>query len=413
MHLSEIRHAAAAGSRTALIVERLVLRLDSYLSACQLGITLASLGLGWVGEPLVARSLDPVFKALEIAPDNVHYFSFPIAFFIITFLHITAGEQAPKILAIRKYQPTAQAIGYPLFLFFNLFRPLIWLLNESSNLMLRAIGIDVEDSHGEAPTEEQLRLLLGDSHAAGALTRRERLIMENVLDLEEKTARRYMLPRNQIVYINQNDPMEVRLQKAAASGHTRLPLCEDDLDHIIGIVHLKDVFQAMVAENELTALAHLARAPLYVPETISLDALLRHFQRKGTVLALLVDEYGMLSGMITLENVIEELVGPIQDEFDAEEPMIARRGLDRYELDALCPLVEAVDKLGLSIPAVDVDTVGGLVTNVIGHIPKVGERAVVGDHEITVLEAESRRATRLLLTRRPAAGKRTPNQDET
>ena len=401
---SEVLQAARAGSRSARMVARLLQRLDAYLSACQLGITLASLGLGWVGEPLVARTLEPIFAAWAIPAETVHYFSFPIAFLLITFLHITAGEQAPKIAAIHKYQAASRIVSYPLYYFYRIFQPFIWLLNESSNLMLRAVGIRVEGGHGEAPTEDQLRLLLGDSRAAGEVTHREQLIMENVLDLEEKIARRCMLPRNQIVYIDRNDPMEAKLKKAAESGHTRLPLCEDDLDHIIGIVHVKDVFQAMVADDQLTALVGLARAPLYVPETITLDRLLHSFQREHTVLAMVEDEYGV-SGMITLENVIEELVGPIEDEFDSTEPAIVKRGSGRWEVDALCPIAEAIAKLELVIGDTEVDTLGGLVTDLIGHIPAKGDRVAVGDCEITVLEAAHTHAKRLLVSRnKPASG---------
>lgn len=394
---SEVQLAARQGSRAAKMVDRLLQHLDSYLSACQLGITLASLGLGWVGEPLVARTLEPLLQAWNVPAENIHYFSFPIAFLLITFLHITAGEQAPKIAAIRKYQATSQLVCYPLFFFYRTFQPFIWLLNESSNLMLRAIGIRMEAGHSEAPTEDQLRLLLGDSGEAGEVTRREQAIMENVLDLEEKVARRYMLPRNQIVFVNRNDPMDAKLKKAAESGHTRLPLCEDDLDHIIGIVHVKDIFQAMVAENQLTVLVKLARQPLYVPETTTLDKLLLRFQREKSVLAMLVDEYGSVSGMITLENVIEELVGPIEDEFDETLPMIVRHGTGRYEVDALCPIAEAIARLKLEIEDTDVDTIGGLVSDLLGHIPEKGEQIEIGGCTITVLGAESTRATRFLV----------------
>lgn len=394
---SEVQLAARQGSRAAKMVDRLLGHLDSYLSACQLGITLASLGLGWVGEPLVARTLEPMFEAWNIPAENVHYFSFPIAFLLITFLHITAGEQAPKIAAIRKYQATSQVVCYPLFFFYKAFQPFIWLLNESSNLMLRLVGIRMDDGHSEAPTEDQLRLLLGDSGEAGEVTRREQAIMENVLDLEEKVARRYMLPRNQIVFVNRNDPMDIKLKKAADSGHTRLPLCEDDLDHIIGIVHVKDVFQAMVAEDQLTVLTNLARKPLYLPETTTLDKLLHRFQREKTVLAMLVDEYGSVSGMITLENVIEELVGPIEDEFDETPAMIIVRGVNRFEVDALCPIDEAMARLRLEIDNPDADTLGGLISELMGHIPEKGEKIDCGGCTFTVLEAESTRATRFLV----------------
>ncbi|MDA0747997.1 MAG: hemolysin family protein [bacterium] len=399
VRIGEIRALALAGSRTAAIVERIVHRLDAYLSACQLGITLASLGLGWVGEPLVARTLEPLFAAWG-APDSpvVHLLSATLAFALITFLHITAGEQAPKILAIQKHQPTALAVSWPLFIFYKIFQPFIWLLNTSSNLMLRAVGIRLDAAHGETLTEDALRNILLDSAGWVHVTPRERLIMGNVLDLEKKPARRYMVPRNQIIYLNREDTMEEKLQKAAASGRTRLPLCEGDLGHIIGIVHVKDVFQAIVGPNALTALVGVSRKALFLPERITLDVLLREFQKEHSQLAMLVDEYGVVSGMITLEDVLEELVGPIQDEFDREVPHILQKGPHQFEVNAMCPIDDVVKRCQIVFSEETLsDTIGGVITDLLGHIPKVGEQVVIGPHEITILSAEPTRVHRILI----------------
>ena len=322
LRLQEIKLLARKGSRTAQIAENIMIHLDAYLSACQLGITLASLGLGWLGEPLVATLIEPLFQFFGIPPEHVHFVAFPVAFLIITLLHITAGEQVPKILAIQKYKSTALAIALPLSIFYRIFQPLIWVVNTISNMMLKALGVGIVSEHQSAHTEEELRAILLESAAGGHLTRRERLVIENVLDLENKMARRYMLPRNQIAFLDKNDSIEEKLRKASESDHTRLPLCDGDLDHIIGIVHVKDVFRAMANKPKLTALVDLARKPTYRPETVTLDVLLKDFQKNHTILTLLVDEYGVVSGMLTLENVIEQLVGPIQDEFDEEAPLI-------------------------------------------------------------------------------------------
>jgi CBS domain containing-hemolysin-like protein len=398
VRLSEIRVLARAGSATARIVEQLLGHLDAYLSACQLGITLASLGLGWVGEPLVAHSLEPLFQQMGLPPGRVHFIAVPLAFAIITFLHITAGEQAPKIFAIRRYLPAARAIGLPLFVFYKIFRPFIWLLNSSSNLMLAAIGIRVQGGHNEIPTEQELRNLVLESTAGGHLTRREQRIIENVLDLEEKTARGYMVPRHQIVYLDRRDPMEIKLQKAVDSGRTRLPLCEDELDNVVGILHVKDVFQALAKGEPLSSLAAVARAPLYLPELITLDNLLLAFQKSRVPLALLVDEYGVLSGMITLEDVLEEVIGPVRDEFDTRGPDIVRRGEGRFEVDALCPIDQAVRTCRLVLTeAPQSATVGGVVVDLLGHIPHPGEQLSVPPQRITVLSAEPTRIRRLLI----------------
>ena len=399
LRLQEIKLLARKGSRTAQIAENIMIHLDAYLSACQLGITLASLGLGWLGEPLVATLIEPLFQFFGIPTEHVHFVAFPVAFLIITLLHITAGEQVPKILAIQKYKSTALAIALPLSIFYRIFQPLIWVVNTISNMMLKALGVGIVSEHQSAHTEEELRAILLESAAGGHLTRRERLVIENVLDLENKMARRYMLPRNQIAFLDKNDSIEEKLRKASESDHTRLPLCDGDLDHIIGIVHVKDVFRAMANKPKLTALVDLARKPTYRPETVTLDVLLKDFQKNHTILTLLVDEYGVVSGMLTLENVIEQLVGPIQDEFDEEAPLIEEKGPDQFQIDATCPVEEVMDQLMIDLPETDASTLGGLVIEQIGRIPDVDENLTLGPHEITILKAEPTRIQSILLTR--------------
>lgn len=396
LRLQEIQLLARKGSRAAQMTENIMVHLDAYLSACQLGITLASLGLGWLGEPLVATMIEPAFRIMGISTDHVHYVAFPVAFLIITLLHITAGEQVPKILAIQKYKPTALAIAIPLTLFYRIFRPFIWVVNTISNLMLKALGVGIVSEHSSAHTEEELRALLLESAAGGHLTRRERLVIENVLDLENRIARRYMLPRNQIVYLDKKDSIEEKLRKASESDHTRLPLCDGDLDHVIGVVHVKDVFRALARDEKITALVDFARTPTYRPETVTLDVLLKDFQKNHTILTLLVDEYGVLSGMITLENVIEELVGPIQDEFDEEMPLIEKKGPGQFQINATCPVADVMNELSIDLPESDANTIGGLVVERIGRIPTTNEKVMLGHHEVTVLEAEPTRILMIL-----------------
>jgi CBS domain containing-hemolysin-like protein len=396
VRLSEIEALAEQGSKTAAVAQNIINQLDTYLSACQLGITLASLALGWIGEQRMATIFEPVVRSAGFAGETAHLIAIPIAFAIITFLHITAGEQVPKILAIQKCQLTSLFIGFPLLAFYKIFRPFIWLLNVSSNFMLKAIGISLISDHSEVHTEMELRLTLMSAAAGGYVTRREQHIMENVLDLESKSARRYMMPRREIVYINRHDSMEEKLRIAAESGHTRFPLCDEDLDQIIGIVHIKDMFKAMINEGDFTSLTQVAREPLFLPETIKLDALLGEFQRRHTVFAILVDEYGVASGMITLENVIEELVGPILDEFDFEPPQIIRKGLNRYEVEASCPVDTAIRVCQLELPEeLTSDTIGGIMIELLGHIPQAGENVPAGAHLLTALQVEPTRIQQL------------------
>jgi CBS domain containing-hemolysin-like protein len=402
IRLSEVKARAREGHKSGKLVENIVGHLDAYLSACQLGITLASLGLGWVGEPLVATSIGPVLGRLGVPPHNVHYFAFPLAFGLITFLHITAGEQVPKILAIQKYQATAFTVSVPLAVFYRVFKPFIWVLNTSSGFMLRTIGVKPVPEHGVA-TETELRLILFESAQGGNVSLRERLMMENVLDLEDKSARSCMLPRNKIVYIDREKPIEEQLGTMTRSGHTRLPVCDGDLDHVIGVIHVKDVFHKIATEGSPADLTPMIRPAVFFLETVRLNHVLRDLQKSRTIMALLVDEFGVVSGLITLENILEEVVGPIQDEFDAEQPRIRKTGEATFEIDASCSLANLRREINLKVPDVESDTVGGLVIELMGHIPRVGEFIVTGRHKITVTSAERTRVLSLSVEKSPLA----------
>ncbi len=407
--LVKVRSTEFAPTRTPArgsvrLAHRMMERLDVYLSACQLGITLASLGLGWVGEPLVASMLEPAFRALGLPEERVHYAAFPLAFVIITYLHLTVGEQAPKIGAIQQARATTLVVAYPLALFYQVFRPFIGLINVSSNAMLRAVGLTAVSEHDHVITEEEVRVILTESAAMGHLGAGERRIMENVLDLEDKIARRYMVPRGQVVYLDRRDPLQKQLELASRSGHTRFPLCEGGLDHVVGIVHLKDVFNAMILGGELKALDAVAREPRFLLETIRLDVLLKEFQRSRSHLAILVDEYGGVSGMITLENVIEEMVGPIEDEFDADTPLVVKRGEGRFEVDAACPIDELANRCGVELPEeTEADSVGGMLIEALGHIPRSGETVQRSGYRMTVLESAPTRVLRVLIEKTPQA----------
>jgi magnesium and cobalt exporter, CNNM family len=387
IRLGDVQAGVREGLRSAKLVENILDHLDAYLSACQLGITLASLGLGWVGEPMVATSITPLLARVGVSAHNVHYFSFPLAFGLITFLHITAGEQVPKMLAIQKFRGTAYFVSVPLSIFYKVFRPFIWALNSASNFMLRGIGINYGSEHSAA-TEDELRMILLETAQGGDVSLRERLMMANVLDLEEKTARSRMLPRNQIIFLDHEDPIDDQLRHLASSGHTRLPLCMGDLDHVLGIIHVKDVFQKLAEGNPPTDLRELMRPPVFILETMLLDRLLRELQKSRAIMALLVNEFGVVSGMITLENVLEEVVGPIQDEFDTEVPQIRKVGPHSFEIDANCPLNTVKRELHLKVREVNAETIGGLVVEMLEHIPRVGEQLTICDHRITITAAE-------------------------
>lgn len=395
VRLSQIEQLSRDGHFSARLTRNILQHLDAYLSACQFGVTLASLALGWVGERTVAEMLKPVVQWAGLPEETGHYFAAPLAFVTITFLHITLGEQAPKIVAIKHAKAAALLTSVPLTLFYNIFRPFIWLLNNASNLMVRSLGIKLVEAGEQLHTEEELRLILAESAAGGELSRRERLMMENVLDLENKVARQVMVPRRDIVFLSTRKSVQENLAIVGEMQYTRFPLCDGDLDRIVGMVHTKDILRFMTVGEQVTSFPPLARKIPFFPETMRLDVLLREFQKNRTHVAMVVDEYGTVSGMITFENVLEELVGPIQDEFDRELPHIIRRSDGRFLVDALCPLAELVDQCHLQLPEVTADTTGGLVIELLGHIPQPGEKVRVGRHELTVLDAEPTRVRRV------------------
>lgn len=379
VRLSQLEVLAAERRWSARVAKGVVTNLDAYLSACQLGITIASLALGWVGEPFVARIISPILNRVGLG-EHIHAIALPVGFITITFLHITIGEQVPKILAIRTATGMSMAVSPPLKVFYLVFRPFIWFLNASSNWMLRLLGFGAP-SEKEAHTEDELRLILAESAAGGSLSLGERRLMENVLDLEDKTARRIMVPRTDIVFLDVEDSLQDNLKTIAESRHTRFPLCDGGLDRVIGMVHAKRVLRILV-DNEEVSLTDLASKIPFVPASVKLDHLLREFLTSRVHLALVVDEYGSVTGMVTFEDVLEELVGPIQDEFDRELPPIVRRAGGRFLADGSCPLDLFLELCPIALPSADADSVGGLIVEILGHIPNEGESIRIGRYDL-------------------------------
>ncbi|RUL89166.1 hemolysin family protein [Tautonia sociabilis] len=399
---SQIDELAGRGNWAAKITGKLLDHLDAYLSASQFGITLASLGLGFV----IERSVEPGIEAA------LHAFGLPetalqingrmvpvipaFAFLFVTFLHISLGELVPKSLAIRAAKPVALVTAPPMMAFYYLFFPVIWLLNAFSDLILRLVGLGALDHAAVAHTEEELRHILAESVQGGHLSRSERTMIENVLELEEKTARRVMVPRPDIVYLSLSRPVDENLRIARRAGHTRFPLCEDDLTSVIGMLHVKDLFRSSGSDDGRPDLRQIARSVPFVPESIRLDALLREFQRNRIHLAMLLDEYGDVVGMVTLENVLEELVGPIQDEFDREPPQVIPQGDGAFEVDASCPVDVLAEETGVQVPeGIDSDTTAGLIVERLGRLAEPGDQVTVGRHRLVVLQADPNRIRRV------------------
>lgn len=391
------------GNRRARMAKHLVAHLDAYLSAAQLGITLASLGLGWVGEPVFEALLDPVFHWFNVESANVRTsLSFGVGFSIITFLHIVAGEMAPKSFAIRQPLTTGLWIAYPFHWFYVVMKPFIVVLNGSSLLLLRWLGMAQTHEHESRHSEEELRLLLAESQrrAGGSVLGRE--IVVNALDLRHRIVREVMRPRQEITFLDTEAPMSDCLEMAESTRYSRFPLCEaGDVDHSLAAVHIKDLYALRNKARTGRDLLAAARKLIYVPETARLERLLQLFLDQKLHMALVVDEYGGTLGLVTLENILEELVGQIQDEFDQEKPLLVPMGLNLWEASGLLPLHELEDIVGERIEADDLTTVSGYVTRQLGGFPKVGDALMVGEWRLRVEAIDGIRVSRLRLLRIP------------
>ena len=402
---SQIDQLVEQGNWAAKLASKALDRLDFYLSASQIGITVASLALGAVMEERIKPLIRTLFEflGLRTAPISVFWFSIPVVtvttLSFVTFLHMALGEQAPKTLAIRAPKLLALITAPPLVILSSIVSPVVWLLNASSNLTLRLLGLGSSSHNEVSHTEEELRLIVSESVAGGHLSRSERVMIENVLNLEEKTARKVMVPRPDIVYLSLVRPIEENLRIARQAGHTRFPLCEDDLTTVIGMIHVKDVFRSGSPANGRVDLKGLARKVPFLPSSLRLDQLLLEFQRNRVHLAMLLDEYGSVVGMATLENVLEELVGPIQDEFDREAPPVTQMGDGVFEVEASCPIDVMAESCGMQVPETDAETAGGLVLDLLGRLARVGDTVTLDGYQLTVLRADPTRVRRIRVER--------------
>ncbi|AGA29717.1 hemolysin family protein [Singulisphaera acidiphila] len=401
---SQIDQLVEEGNWAAKLVSRALDHLDAYLSASQVGITVASLGLGWAIEKRVVHNVEVWLSNnhMEGSQISLGLFSLSVvsavpiaAFAFVTFLHVALGEQAPKSLAIRSAKIVALWTVPPLMAIYFIFWPVIWLLNNASNLTLKMLGLGGTDEAEVSHTEEELRHIVAESVAGGHLSRNERIMIENVLNLEEKTARRIMVPRPDIVYLNLSRPVEDNLRVARQAGHTRYPICEDDLNTVIGMIHVKDLFRAGASSNGRPDLRKWARKVPFLPESLKLDDLLVEFQRNKVHLAMLLDEYGSVVGMVSLENVLEELVGPIQDEFDREDPQVTPLGNGVFEVDATCPLDVLADRCAVNVPETEAETAGGLILDLLGRLAKTGDSVLIDAARLVVIRADPTRIRRI------------------
>ncbi|WP_255570567.1 hemolysin family protein [Cohnella sp. CFH 77786] len=358
------------GNKRASYALKVNSRLDVYLSATQLGITLASLGLGWVGEPAIADLIViPLLHQFGIMDETViHSISYVTAFALITFLHIVLGELAPKSLAIQRSVGVSLWLSWPLLMFYRLFLPFIWVLNGAANRLLKWIGIEPAGEHEAAHTEEEIRILMNESAKSGIIDKDELTLFDNVFEFADRVAREVMLPRTDMDCLFTNQSNSDNMKVVYATKHTRYPVAVEDKDQIIGFVHITDLLTADPDEDH--DLNRFLRPILSVPESMEISKVLKLMQRRKSQLAIVIDEYGGTAGMITAETILEELVGEMQDEFDNEPPSIVVKG-DITSVEGRMLIEDVNDMFGLEIEDEEVDTIGGWLFNLLeGNISK-------------------------------------------
>ena len=392
---TRITQLIAEGHPRARQVDKLIHNLDAYLSACQLGITLASLGLGWIGEPAVAHLLHPLFEYLGVRPAWSDTISFVIAFSIITFLHIVLGELAPKSLAIQRSEWISMQVARPIQIFYKVMYPFIVFLNWTAAKFLRMFGVEPVSEHEAAHTEEEIRILVNESHKSGLIDETELRLVDNIFDFSETMAREIMIPRTDMVVLNLRDPFTENVELVKNGRFTRYPVVDGDKDHVIGSLHIKDLLTD-VLQKDTGSLEKIMRPILTVPETISISRLLTMLQKHRSQLAILIDEYGGTAGLVTVEDILEEIVGDIQDEFDDERPEIERQD-DTLSFDGRVLLEEVNDYLDLDLDDREVDTLAGWIYMQIDHPPRVGDTVREQGYEFTVGEVDHLRITRVIV----------------
>lgn len=373
---TKLEELAHNGNKRAKIALKVTEHLDSYLSAIQLGITLASLGLGWIGEPAVSKLLESVLGGYFAQnPILLHSVSFGIAFTLITVLHVVLGELIPKSLAIQKTETFVLLIAYPLYMFKRLFYPFIWVLDTITIKFLHLMGVQPASEEEMAHSEEEIKLIVNASQRGGVIDDTERDIIQNAIDFSEIYAHEVMIPRQDMCCLFLNETFEQVMNMIKRSKHTRYPLCDKDKDNVVGMIHIRDLLEHSEEKLEKGRLNKIARQILFVPENQSISEVLHLMMRKHTHVAIVVDEYGGTAGMLSMEDILEELVGDIKDEHDVAEAQEIQKVNDRVcEFDGKVLIEDAYECMELPCCEKEESTIGGYVFTLLGRAPKVGDK---------------------------------------
>jgi CBS domain containing-hemolysin-like protein len=391
---TQVDRLVREGKTSAHLVEEAINKLDAYLSVSQLGITISSLGLGWIGEPAFAHFLQPLLEPLGVPEGSIHVIAFAAAFGTITFLHVVFGELAPKSLAIARAERIALFVAPFMKFFYFVFWPGIVVFNGMANAVVRLFGVPPASETEETHSEEELRIIIEQSTRQGVLNTGEEHMLEAVFELENTRVREIMVPRPDVVAL----PAAMKLEEmvsVTAGGHTRYPVFEGGSpDRIVGMIHVKDILEALKKTRSLEAdvrARDIMRDVLIIPENRRIDELLKDMQKQGVQIAVVIDEWGSFEGIVTIEDMVEEIVGEIREEFGEEEPHVERREDGSYVVDGRIPISEVNEVAGSSFESEDFDTIGGLVLGQLGHTPEVGDEVHLDGYRLRVEEVDGSR----------------------
>jgi putative hemolysin len=407
---TRIEQLAQDGNAAAIVARKAIEHLDNYIAATQLGITLASLGLGWIGEPAVAHVFDPLLHFLppEWASTVGHSLAIAIAFAFVTVLHIVLGELAPKSIALQRPERVALFVARPITWFHTVFRPVIYVMNGIGNFVVRLLGFEPASEHSAVHSPEELEMLVHSSREAGLLEESEERMLRRVFDFSDVQIREVMRPRMEVDAIAVDTPWPALLELIVAKHYSRYPVYQGSVDTVVGILHTKDLLDAVIRQPELLTnpsapfdLSSILHTPLFVPQTTGVDTVLEQMQRAKTHIAVVIDEYGGMEGVATMEDILEELVGEVQDEFDAEANPIETRG-NVTVVDGLVSLSEVTERFGEPDGKVISTTLGGYVAERLDRIPVVGDTVRFGNYDLRVEAMDGMRASKIRFIRRPA-----------
>ncbi len=410
VRLSVIELRVRSGNSLAKIAKHIVTHLDAYLSATQLGITLTSLALGWIGESVVAQIVLDVMAAFGVilAPELAHKIALPIAFMTITILHIVFGELAPKSLAIQYPDKVTLAISLPLRLFFIVFKPFIWILNGLANLIIRMFGLQTANEGEQVHSSEEIRYLLEESSKSGEIDAIEHKMLENIFDFSDTPVKQIMVPRTRISAIEIGMELNDIIDKFIEEGYSRMPVYRGSIDVIIGEIYGKDLIKLQRHKDSIS-INDIIRPAIFINEEEMISVLLKTLQKEHAHIAVVLNEFGGTAGIVTLEDILEEIVGEIQDEYDEEKPMVEETSTNEYNIGASITIDDVNELLPIPLPEDDdYETVGGFILSILGRIPETGENLLYQRYNIEITKSSDRRIEEVKLTLLPEQ----KNEDE-